>query len=46
MGEGRINHIKRILREDKVDGILITNLENIRYLSGFTGSDAALVITK
>jgi Xaa-Pro aminopeptidase len=46
MGEGRINHIKRILREDKLGGILITNLENIRYLSGFTGSDAALVITK
>jgi len=46
MGEGRINHIKRILREGKVDGILITNLENIRYLSGFTGSDGAVMITE
>jgi Xaa-Pro aminopeptidase len=46
MGEERINHIKRILREDKVDGILITNLENVHYLSGFTGSDAALLITE
>jgi Xaa-Pro aminopeptidase len=42
----RINYIKRILREDRVDGVLITNLENVHYLSGFTGSDAALLITE
>ena len=29
-----------------VDGIIITDLKNIRYLSGFTGSSACLLITK
>jgi Xaa-Pro aminopeptidase len=46
MGQERINRIKSILRGDHLDGILITNLENIRYLSGFTGSDAALLLTE
>lgn len=30
----------------KVDAFLVTALPNIRYLSGFTGSNAALLITK
>jgi Xaa-Pro aminopeptidase len=29
-----------------LDGFLFTSLENIRYLSGFTGSDAAVVLTE
>jgi Xaa-Pro aminopeptidase len=46
MSQERINRIKRVLREDHLDGILITSLENVHYLSGFTGSDAALVMTE
>ena len=46
MGQERISHIKGILKDGNVDGILITNLENVHYLSGFTGSDAALVMTE
>jgi Xaa-Pro aminopeptidase len=46
MGHERIGRIKGILRDDNIDGILITALENVRYLSGFTGSDAALVMTE
>jgi Xaa-Pro aminopeptidase len=46
MGQERISRIKKVLREDHLDGILITSLENIHYLSGFTGSDAALVVTE
>jgi Xaa-Pro aminopeptidase len=46
MAQERISRVKRILRDDNVDGILITNLENVHYLSGFTGSDAALVMTE
>lgn len=32
-------------REHKVDSFLISALPNIRYLSGFTGSNAALLLT-
>jgi Xaa-Pro aminopeptidase len=46
MRQERINRIKRILRDDHLDGILITCLENVHYLSEFTGSDAALVMTE
>ncbi len=42
----RINRIKRILEDDHLDGILITCLENVYYLSEFTGSDAALLVTE
>jgi Xaa-Pro aminopeptidase len=46
MRRERVNRIRGILGDDHLDGILITSLENVRYLSGFTGSDAALVITE
>lgn len=46
MRQERSNRIKRILRDDHLDGILITCLENVHYLSEFTGSDAALVMTE
>ena len=46
MGHERIGSIKGILRDDNIDGVLITALENVRYLSGFTGSDAAIVMTE
>ncbi len=46
MGNERIGRIRGVLRDDNIDGILITTLENVRYLSGFTGSDAALVMTE
>jgi Xaa-Pro aminopeptidase len=45
MRQERISRIKKVLRDDHLDGILITSLENVHYLSGFTGSDAALVMT-
>jgi Xaa-Pro aminopeptidase len=34
------------MAEDKIDGFLITQPENRRYLSGFTGSNGVLVITE
>jgi Xaa-Pro aminopeptidase len=46
MRQERFNRIKRILSDDHLDGILITCLENVHYLSEFTGSDAALVMTE
>ena len=46
MGRERIDRIRKILRDDNIDGILITNVQNVHYLSGFTGSDAALLMTE
>lgn len=40
----RSSAITDALRRKGVDAVLITNLTNIRYLSGFTGSSAVLLI--
>jgi Xaa-Pro aminopeptidase len=37
--------LKKRLLKSGVDGILITDLNNVRYISGFTGSSGFLVIT-
>jgi Xaa-Pro aminopeptidase len=42
----RFNSIQKILASSRLDGILFSSLENIRYLCGFTGSDGAFVITQ
>lgn len=36
--------LRRLLAERDVDAILVTDLRNIRYLTGFTGSNAALLV--
>ena len=41
---GRFNRLQSILPESKLDFLLITHLPNVRYLSGFTGSAAALLV--
>jgi len=41
----RQNNLKNILNEKSLDGMLITNLTNIRYICGFTGSAASCLIT-
>lgn len=40
----RISALRNSLRE--VNGIIITNMSNIRYLTGFSGSSALLLVTK
>ena len=42
---GRQNHLREALREVRLDALLVTHLQNIRYLCGFTGSAGALLIT-
>jgi Xaa-Pro aminopeptidase len=42
----RFRWVSHLLTEKGLDGFLVTSLENVRYLSGFTGSDAALLLTK
>lgn len=40
----RRDNLRAKIRDLGADGALITNLLNIRYLTGFTGSNAALVV--
>jgi Xaa-Pro aminopeptidase len=46
LNKKRFKRIETLLAKNDLDGWLVTNLENVRYLSGFTGSDATLLITK
>jgi Xaa-Pro aminopeptidase len=40
----RIERLRKRLATEKLDGVLITSLENRRYYSGFTGSAGVLLI--
>ena len=42
----RIGQLRRRLTKTGLPGLLVTHLPDIRYLSGFTGSSAALAITR
>ena len=44
MSVKRITEIKQKARRDNLDGIVVTHLDYIRYLTGFTGSAGLLVI--
>lgn len=37
--------LRELLTQDGLDSILITDLLNVRYLTGFTGSNAALLVS-
>jgi Xaa-Pro aminopeptidase len=41
----RISRLRRKLTQEKIHGLLVTELHDLRYLSGFTGSSAALAVT-
>lgn len=45
MIEQRINSLTERIQREELDGLLISSLPNIFYLSGFTGSTAALLLT-
>jgi Xaa-Pro aminopeptidase len=36
--------LRQVLEDEGLDGLLVTHLPNIRYLSGFTGSAAVLLV--
>lgn len=42
---GRRSALRSLLVENEVDALLVTDPVNIRYLTGFTGSNAALLVT-
>lgn len=41
----RIKRLQEVLLREKLDGLVITSLTNIRYLCGFTGSNAVMLVT-
>ena len=41
---GRLSRLRSALEENDLDSLLVTHLPNIYYLSGFTGSAAALLV--
>jgi Xaa-Pro aminopeptidase len=40
----RLSLIRRQFSDFKIDGLIFFNMNNIRYLSGFTGSDGVLIV--
>ena len=41
----RVEKLRKLMEENRLDGALVTGLTAIRYYSGFTSDEAALVIT-
>jgi Xaa-Pro aminopeptidase len=44
--ENRRARAVSLLEEPKLDALLVTNLHNLRYLTGFTGSNGAMLLLK
>src|SRR5215472_17009142 len=42
---GRIRALRKQMQAQKIESMLVTHLPDVRYLCGFTGSNAALAIT-
>ena len=45
-GESRLRRVRDRLHDERLDGLLVSHLPNIRYLSGFTGSSGLLLIER
>ena len=44
MNTDRIEKLRRYIESLDLDGVLITDMKNVRYYTGFTGSDGMLVL--
>ncbi len=42
----RLEAVREVLQRDGIDAMLVSHLPNIRYLTGFTGSSASLVVSQ
>ena len=45
MSKERIKRLKTVLKQNNLDAILVTNGINVRYLSGYTGTEGTLLVT-
>ena len=43
---GRLDRLRAAFDEHQIDALIVTTLPNVRYLTGFTGSAAVLVVTR
>jgi len=41
----RVDHLVELLAERELDSLLVTNLLNVRYLTGYTGTNGACIVT-
>ncbi len=46
MAERRLEQLRFTLEDIRVDGLVITNIANIRYITNFSGSSAIVIILK
>ena len=44
--QSRVAKIREALQKKRLDGFLVTDMHNVRYLTGFTGSSGFVMITK
>lgn len=44
--EARTDRLVELLEERELDSLLVTNLLNVRYLTGFTGTNGACIVTR
>jgi Xaa-Pro aminopeptidase len=44
--EARTDRLVRLLEERGLDQLLVTNLVNVRYLTGFTGTNGACIVSR
>ena len=42
----RVKRLRTLLKDSKIDGLMINDMVNIFYLTGFTGSSARLFISE
>lgn len=42
----KLHKLREIIREESVDGMLITNGQNRRYMTGFTGTAGVVLVTE
>ncbi len=45
MENKKIINVQKVIRERQIDGIIINNIKNVQYLTGFSGSSGFVVIT-